>query len=75
MHDHLAGLLDHNLYVTHNRRPVVLVYIEEVSDIASAISREKQIKGWTRRKKEALMQGDYERLSKLSRGHPSTGSG
>ena len=32
-----------------------LIYFEQTSDIESAISREKQIKRWNRRKKEALI--------------------
>ena len=32
-----------------------LVYFEESSDIKSAIAREKQLKGWTRRKKNELI--------------------
>ena len=34
-----------------------LVYFEEWADIRSAITREKQIKGWTRAKKDALVTG------------------
>lgn len=33
-----------------------LVYFETTSDVTSAISREKQIKGWTRAKKNALVE-------------------
>lgn len=32
-----------------------LVYYEEYGDVLSAIAREKQLKGWVRRKKEALI--------------------
>ena len=32
-----------------------LVYLEETTDVYSAISREKQLKGWTRKKKNALI--------------------
>ena len=34
-----------------------LVYYEEFSDIRQAIGREKQLKGWTRRKKNELING------------------
>ena len=34
-----------------------LVYFEETSDVLSAIEREKAIKGWTRAKKVALIEG------------------
>lgn len=43
----------------------VLVYQEEYSDLLSAMRREKQLKGWTRAKKEALIVGDLELLKKL----------
>ena len=33
-----------------------LVYYEEYSEISDAISREKQLKGWSRRKKNALIE-------------------
>ena len=33
-----------------------LVYFEEWADVRSAIAREKQIKGWTRARKEALIE-------------------
>ncbi|HDL20903.1 MAG TPA: hypothetical protein ENH30_06450 [Nitrospirae bacterium] len=49
-----------------------LMHVEEFTDIIEAISREKQIKGWSRRKKEAIIAGDYEELVKLSESHPST---
>jgi putative endonuclease len=51
------------------------MHVEEFSDIIEAISREKQIKGWSRQKKEALITKDYERLVEVSRSHPSTSSG
>ena len=37
---------------TSERRPVTLVYAEEVSSTAAARVRERQIKRWTRAKKE-----------------------
>ncbi|HDL21173.1 MAG TPA: hypothetical protein ENH30_07845 [Nitrospirae bacterium] len=42
-----------------------LMHVEEFTDIIEAICREKQIKGWSRRKKEAIIAGDYEELVKL----------
>ena len=33
-----------------------LVYFEEASDVLSAIAREKEIKGWVRKKKVALIE-------------------
>ena len=34
-----------------------LVYYDATSDVRAAIAREKQIKGWTRKKKNALVEG------------------
>lgn len=52
----------------HTRKygPVELVYLEEYQRIDHAFYREKQIQGWNRRKKEALIRGDFENLSPLS---------
>lgn len=41
---------------TRSRRPVRLVYVEELPDRASAMRRERQIKGLARKQKEALIQ-------------------
>jgi putative endonuclease len=59
---------------THERRPVRLVYASDFQRIEQAIAWEKQLKGWGRAKKAALVAGDWERIKTLSRG-PSTGSG
>jgi len=42
-----------------------LVHQEEYPDLLSAMRREKQLKGWTRAKKEALIAGDLGLLKKL----------
>ena len=52
---------------TYSRRPLKLVYYEEYQNPIDAIRREKQIKGWSRAKKEALIRGEYEELPKLSK--------
>jgi putative endonuclease len=55
---------------TTQRRPVTLVFTGTYDRITDAIARERQIKGWSRRKKEALIRLDYEGLPALSRrGH------
>ncbi len=51
---------------TAKRRPVMLVFQEVYERVTDAIARERQIKGWTRRKKEALIRGDYEALPDLA---------
>jgi putative endonuclease len=52
---------------TFNKRPVKLVFTEEFSDPHVAFAKEKQIKGWSRKKKEALIRGDWEELKRLSK--------
>ena len=52
---------------TFSRRPVILKYTEVYKLVYDAISREKQIKGWSRKKKEALMRGDYDELKLLAK--------
>ena len=52
---------------TFKRRPFELVYYDEFHNINDAIDAEKQIKGWRREKKEALIRGNYDSLSRLSR--------
>jgi putative endonuclease len=40
---------------TSRRRPVAMIYAEEHPSVLHAIQRERQVKGWKRRKKEALI--------------------
>lgn len=51
---------------TFNKYPVKLMYYEHSTDIRQAIAREKQLKGWSRKKKEALFIEDWITISKLS---------
>ena len=46
--------------------PVKLLYVEEYKHVAEAFYREKQVQGWNRKKKEALMRGDTHLLSGLA---------
>lgn len=52
---------------TKKRLPVVLVYFEEHERIDTAFYREKQIQGWSRKKKEALILGMPEKLHELAK--------
>nr|WP_262902747.1 GIY-YIG nuclease family protein [Flavobacterium hibisci] len=52
---------------TINRRPIELVFYCEFTDINLAIEKEKQIKKWSRMKKEALINGDFDTLVNLSK--------
>ena len=52
---------------TAQRLPVALVYSQFFDRITDAIAAERQIKGWSRAKKEALIAGDLHRLKAASR--------
>ena len=56
---------DVNSY-TYKRRPVELVFTERFIDFENAKSCEKQIKGWSRKKKEALIKRDFKMLKFLA---------
>ena len=62
--EHNMGL-DKKSY-TYSRRLVKLAYSQDFSDPNEAIRFEKQVKGWSRAKKQALIEGDFEMLVKLS---------
>ena len=47
----------------------LLVYHEEWLTQLEAMRREVQLKGWSRAKKEALINGDFEKLKELSKKH------
>lgn len=51
---------------TVKRRPVKLVYRVEFQEVNFAISYEKQIKRWSRAKKEAMIHGQEELLHQLA---------
>lgn len=65
---------------TASRLPVVLAFSQECSTREEALAAEQQIKGWSRKKKEAMMRGDWAEVSRLAKGsdkkgapvHPST---
>jgi putative endonuclease len=52
---------------TAQRLPVKLVYACEFQTLHEAFLREWQVKGWSRKKKEALIRSDYEALVELSK--------
>ena len=65
---------------TYARRPVELRWCDMFGTRDEALAAERRIKGWSRAKKEALIAGDWERLSLLARNRqdrprPSTSSG
>lgn len=66
-----ARLAEHNLGhfngYTKRRRPVRLVYAQPFDRIVDAIEAERKLKGWSRAKKEALIQGDIASLKAFSK--------
>jgi putative endonuclease len=52
---------------TFKRLPVELVWSEHFLNITDAIAVERQIKGWSRAKKEALIRGDYGEIKNLAK--------
>ena len=70
---------------TQGRRPVRLVFAQEFPTRGEAVAAERQLKGWTRAKKEALILENWDRVKLLARNQaartgggersPSTGSG
>ena len=62
---------------TADRLPVVLAWSAQFETRDEAKRAEKQLKGWSREKKLALIRGDWPRISALAKGKdgPSTSSG
>ena len=63
--EHNAGV--HRHAYTFNRRPVGLAFTQEFPQITDAIVAERQVKGWSRAKKEALITGRFDLLPSLAR--------
>jgi putative endonuclease len=62
--EHQAGAYDG---YTARRRPVALVFHSHFERMDDAAAAERQIKGWRREKKEALIRGDFAALPFLAR--------
>ncbi len=60
---------------TRRRLPVEPVYIQEFPSEHEAFLRERQVKGWSRAKKEAPIRGDFEALVELSKSRSSSDPG
>jgi len=65
MYEH-ENSINPNSY-THKRRPVTVVFCERFTDVNQAIAFEKQVKGWSRKKKEAIINGNWDLLPELSK--------
>jgi putative endonuclease len=62
--EHNAGL--HGGY-TASRRPVTMVFTQHFETITDAVAAERQVKGWSRAKKEAMIKGEWNRLPDLAK--------
>ena len=54
---------------TKTRLPIKVVYTQSFGTRYEAIAAEQQIKKWTRKKKKALIEEDWETIKKLSKGY------
>ncbi|MCX6334062.1 MAG: GIY-YIG nuclease family protein [Bacteroidia bacterium] len=63
--EHMTGIKE-NSY-TFNRRPLKLVFCKEFDQPMKAIKYEKQVKGWTKAKKTALINYDFKLLHELAK--------
>ena len=57
---------------TYGRRPVRLVFVEEFTAREDAFARERQVKGWRRSKKQALIRREWDVLTELAKAYGST---
>ncbi len=64
VNEHNEGL-DKKAY-TYKRRPATVVYREVFNEALQAIAWEKKIKGWSRSKKQALINGEWDILPELA---------
>ncbi len=69
LQQHQAGKVEG---YTQKRLPIELVYFEVYSNKEEAFNRFKQLKGWSRAKKEALMKKDFDALHELAKCKNST---
>ena len=59
---------------TKSHPPERLVYLEVFNRIDEAFYREKQVQGWSRKKKEALINGEQNKLPELSKNYTQYGN-
>ncbi|MGE6699197.1 GIY-YIG nuclease family protein [Hyphomonas sp. NPDC076900] len=65
VHEHNQGL--YPKAYTFRRRPVKLVWSGEFEDPNDAVCFERQLKGWSRAKKIAFINGDWDELKELAK--------
>ncbi|WP_367270688.1 GIY-YIG nuclease family protein [uncultured Tessaracoccus sp.] len=52
---------------TRRRLPVAMVYAAEFECVADAFAMEKRVQGWSHAKRQALIDGDWEEIKRLSK--------
>jgi len=62
--EHEQGI-NRNSY-TYTRRPLKIIFYELFNDAIAAIAFEKKLKGWSRKKKKALINKQFHLLPELS---------
>ena len=72
INEHQSGMIRG---YTSSRPPIRLVFSERFTDVNQAIRLEKQLKGWSRKKKEALINRNLDLLVKLSNSKNNSLSG
>lgn len=65
LYEHDSGI--YPTCYTYSKRPVTLRFAESFETREEALSRERQIKGWSKAKKNALIESDWDRLELLSK--------
>lgn len=65
MAEHDSGI-DRYCY-TYKRRPLKSVFQQQFMEVIQAIAFEKQIKGWNRKKKEAIINNEWHKLPELAK--------
>ena len=63
--EHKKGI--HRNSYTYFRRPVSLEFYAKFTNPDQAIDTEKQIKKWSKTKKEALIKGEFDKLPNLAK--------
>ena len=65
MIEHNTGKHKHSY--TFNRRPLTLEFYAEFTNVNIAIGNERQFKKWSKAKKQALINVEFEKLPNLSK--------
>lgn len=73
LNEHLCGKNKDGY--TFDKRPLQLMWFETFNEVLDAIATEKRIKGWSRRKKKALIDEDWDKLVLYSKNFTQFGNG